>query len=80
MNDFADIVGYVALALNLYSMSVIGEKRLRSLSLFANGIYVFYGIVIQAMPIVLGCTVAVFLHAYRLYQIKIKTYDKDSIG
>jgi len=70
MNLFADIVGYFALMLNLYSMSVKGETRLRMISLFANIIYIGYGLLIGAAPIVVGCSIAVLLHGYRLYQMK----------
>ena len=78
--SFDEIVGYLGLLLNLYSMSVRGEKRLRVISLFANGIYILYGILIQAMPIIIGCTIAVLLHGYRLYQMKTKMYGTDTIG
>ncbi|MEO0528298.1 MAG: hypothetical protein AAFZ89_13790 [Bacteroidota bacterium] len=80
MEYYTDIIGYFALLLNLYSMSVKGERRLRIISLVANCIYVLYGMLIQAMPIILGCSIAVLLHGYRLYQIKIKTHGTDTIG
>lgn len=70
MNVFADAIGYLALVLNLYSMSVKGERRLRTISLVANGIYIGYGVMIGATPIVVGCIIAVLLHGYRLYQMK----------
>lgn len=80
MGVMSDIVGYFALLLNLYSMAAKGEWRLRVISLIANCIYIVYGILIQAKPIIIGCTVAVVLHGYRLYQLKIKTYGTDTIG
>lgn len=74
----ADAIGYVALVLNLYSMSTKGEYRLRIISLIANLIYVFYGIMISAIPIILGCAAAVVLHANRLYKMKRVTYETNT--
>ena len=65
MNEL-DLVGYAGLILNLYSMYVKGESRLRLFSVMANAIYIVYGILISAMPIVIGCSIAVLLHLYRL--------------
>ncbi|WP_350285834.1 YgjV family protein [uncultured Croceitalea sp.] len=78
--SFAELVGYIALLLNLYSMSAKNERKLRLVSLVANLIYVFYGIMISATPIIAGCTVAVLLHAYRLYKLKSNTYETHTIS
>lgn len=75
-----DAVGYIALLLNLYSMSVRGERRLRTISLVANLIYIGYGILLRATPIIVGCTVAVLLHLYRLFTMKNSIYDDNTIG
>ena len=80
MDFYADVIGYFALALNLYSMSVKSERRLRAFAMVANGLYILYGILIGATPIILGCTVAVLLHGYRLHQMKIDLYGRDTIG
>nr|WP_299341881.1 YgjV family protein [Allomuricauda sp.] len=80
MIQLADAIGYFALLLNLYSMSARGEKRLRIISLVANCIYILYGLLIDAWPITIGCTIAVFLHAYRLYKMKTTVYGTNSIG
>lgn len=65
-----DSIGFSALALNLYSMSVKGEVKLRLFSAIANGIYVVYGILLHAYPIIIGCLIAVILHLYRLKKLK----------
>ncbi|PRX54870.1 hypothetical protein [Flagellimonas meridianipacifica] len=80
MDFISDFVGYFALVLNLYSMSAKCEQRLRVISLVANGIYILYGILIHATPIIAGCSIAVLLHAYRLHQMKIKRYGTDTAG
>lgn len=76
--NLADCIGYIALILNLYSMSSKGEYRLRIISALANLIYVGYGIMISAVPIILGCSVAVVLHVYRLSRMKITNYGTNS--
>lgn len=72
--NLADSIGYIALGLNLYSMSSKSEHRLRVLSVLANAIYIAYGLIISAIPIIVGCSVAVLLHLYRLYRMKPRTY------
>lgn len=64
-----DFIGYVALIINLYSMSKSNEFKLRLLSLIANTIYVAYGILMSAFPIIIGCTIAVILHGYHLKRL-----------
>lgn len=67
-----DSIGFSALAINLYSMSVKGEFKLRLFSTIANGIYIIYGIFLQAYPIIVGCLIAVLLHLYRLKTLNQK--------
>jgi len=70
-----DSIGYIGLALNLYSMSTKGEYKLRLISLFANVVYILYGVLIQATPVIVGCMIAVFLHGYHLRRLQIKKVD-----
>lgn len=65
-----DLIGYTALITNLFSMSKNNEFKLRLLSLVANVMYVVYGVLINALPIVLGCFIAVILHSYHLKRLK----------
>ena len=67
-----DSIGYGGLVINLYSMSAKGEYKLRRISFVANVIYIIYGALISAAPIIVGCTIAVFLHGYHLRRLKIK--------
>ena len=73
-----DLVGYLGLALNLYSMYTKGEYKLRIFSVIANIIYIIYGVLIAAMPIIVGCTIAVILHVYRLRNLKTINYAENS--
>ena len=78
MNAFLiDCIGYGGLVLNLYSMSTKGEYKLRLFSLIANVVYILYGSLISAAPIIVGCTIAVFLHGYHLRRLKIKKSSND---
>ena len=80
MNQFIiDSIGYGALIINLYSMSAKGEYKLRLISLIANIIYIIYGVLLNASPIIIGCIIAVVLHGYRLYKLQsAKTNYHDS--
>jgi hypothetical protein len=70
--NLIDSIGYFALLINLYSMSTKGEYKLRLFSLIANAFYIFYGLVIGALPIIIGCSIAVMLHGYHLRRLQIK--------
>ncbi len=72
-----DCIGYSGLIINLYSMSTKGEYKLRLVSLIANIIYILYGALIVATPIIVGCTIAVFLHAYHIRRLRIKKAIND---
>jgi len=72
-----DCIGYSALVINLYSMSTKGEYKLRLVSLIANIGYIFYGTLISAPPIIIGCTIAVFLHGYHIRRLRIKDNSND---
>lgn len=69
-------IGFIALAINLYSMSTKGEYKLRLMSLIANCIYVLYGILINAVPVIVGCIIAVLLHAYHIKRLQLNTKCK----
>ena len=72
-----DSIGYAALVINLYSMSTKGEYKLRLISLIANIGYIIYGILISALPIIIGCTIAVFLHGFHLRRLRINNNNND---
>ena len=72
-----DCIGYAALVINLYSMSTKGEYKLRLISLIANIGYILYGVLISATPIIVGCTIAVFLHGYHIRRLRIKKENHD---
>jgi len=65
-----DLIGYTALTFNLISMTRANVIRLRQLSAIANGMYIIYGFLIDAYPVIIGCTIAVILHTYHLLRIK----------
>ena len=65
-------IGYSALVLNLTSMAMKSVVRLRLLSLVANAVYIVYGILLQAPPFIIGCSIAVLIHAYHLRKLLIQ--------
>lgn len=75
-----DVIGYTGLGLNLYSMYTKGEFKLRFFSAIANLVYIVYGLLINAPPIVIGCSIAVVLHIYRLKTLKLTSYVGDKKG
>ncbi|RNL94538.1 hypothetical protein ED312_01595 [Sinomicrobium pectinilyticum] len=76
-NLFIDAVGYLGLGINLISMALDGEKKLRVFSLVANSIYIIYGCFLVAFPIIIGSSIAVALHTLRLRKLSTrkKNYD-----
>ena len=72
-----DSIGYGALIINLYSMSTKGEYKLRMFSLIANMFYILYGTLINAIPIIVGCIIAVLLHAHHIRRLRIKKNNND---
>lgn len=78
MNEiWINIIGFVGLLINLYSMSKKGEYKLRLISMIANAIYVLYGILIHAWPVIIGSFIAVCLHGYHIHRLrkKVDNYD-----
>jgi hypothetical protein len=63
-------LGFLALILNLTSMTMKDILYLRVLSLLANTIYIIYGLLIGAAPIITGSFVAVVIHSVSIYRIK----------
>ena len=63
-------LGFLALTLNLTAMTMKDILYLRVLSLVANAIYIIYGLLLGAAPIVAGSFVAVVIHAVTLYRLK----------
>lgn len=66
-NTMTDIIGYLGLILNLSSMTMKNIIHLRIMALCANTIYVAYGLMLHAMPFIIGCTIAVSIHTYHIY-------------
>ncbi|MDY7393844.1 hypothetical protein UMM65_01185 [Aureibaculum sp. 2210JD6-5] len=58
-------------------MSTKGEYKLRLISLIANIGYIFYGVLLGAAPIIVGCTIAVLLHGYHLRRLRLNKPNND---
>ncbi|RNC80034.1 MAG: hypothetical protein ED557_12960 [Balneola sp.] len=66
------LIGYGALVLNLTSMAMKNIFLLRTLSLTANAVYIIYGLLLNAPPFIIGCSVAVVIHTYHLSKLRSK--------
>lgn len=65
-----DYIGYLGLAINLMWMYQSSVFKLRVLSIIANVVYLAYGFFLQAPPLIIGCSIAISLHSYRLIKTK----------
>lgn len=65
-----DVIGYLGLVLNLSSMAMKNLMSLRVLAVCANVVYVLYGVLLHAMPFIIGCAIAIGIHAYHIYKLK----------
>lgn len=63
-------LGFLALTLNLTAMTMKGILYLRILSLVANAIYIVYGLLLGAAPIIAGSSIAVVIHSVSIYKLK----------
>jgi hypothetical protein len=63
-------LGFLALTLNLTSMTMKDILYLRGLSLIANALYIIYGLLIGAAPIITGSFVVVVIHSVSIYRLK----------
>lgn len=63
-------LGFLALSLNLTSMSMRDMMYLRVLSLTANALYFIYGLLIKSPPIMTGSLIAVVIHSISIYRMK----------
>lgn len=62
-------LGYAALGASILSMNMTRMKPFRWFHLLASGLYLAYGIVIDAMPIMIGATIFMGMHIYHLRRI-----------
>lgn len=72
-----DIIGYIGLILNLSSMAMKNVRYLRWLALSANAVYIIYGLLLNALPLILGCSVAVCIHAYHIHKLRDVAWQYD---
>lgn len=63
-------LGFLALTLNLTAMTMKGILYLRVLSLVANSVYIVYGLLLGAAPIIAGSSIAVVIHSVSIYRLK----------
>ena len=64
-----NIIGYFGLIFNLLSMTMKNIIHLRLLALCGNLIYIIYGFLLNSMPCLIGCTIAVIIQGYHIYKL-----------
>jgi drug/metabolite transporter (DMT)-like permease len=64
------ILGYIALVINLTSMTMKNVIYLRFLSLIANAIYIVYGFFLTSPPLMIGCGIAVVIHGFHIMKLR----------
>lgn len=64
-----EVVGYIALAVSLLSVNMNNMLRFRMFHLLASLIYLVYGCLIGAMPIIIGAALFSLIHCYRIIRL-----------
>lgn len=77
MSDFAlELLGYVASAVIAVSLMLVSVVRLRVVNLVGSTLFVVYGLLIEAMPIVLLNVLMVAVNAYHLTRLLRDTEEE----
>lgn len=63
------LLGLIALGFSLLAMSMKNILWLRILSATANFIYIIYGFLLVAPPLMIGGTIAIAIHAYHINKL-----------
>lgn len=63
------LLGFAAIGINLLAMTMKNVLKLRAFSAAANLIYIIYGFLINAPPIIIGGAIAVIIHSYHIYKL-----------
>lgn len=70
------IIGFLALFFALVAMTQRSLTKLRWIHLISSILYLYYGILILAYPIILGAILYAVIHIYCLNKTYINTKDK----
>jgi len=65
-----EIFGYVSMLVVLASMLMTDVKRLRIVNSIACGMFLVYGLVLGAYPIVVMNTLCILINTYKLLTLK----------
>lgn len=71
-----NLFGFLALSIALYAISKKNVVELRWWHLISSFLYIIYGYMIQAYPVIIGAVLYCGIHIFQLYQIK-KTTSND---
>jgi hypothetical protein len=76
IESMVNFLGLLALGFSLLAMSMKNILFLRILSAVANFIYIIYGFLLAAPPLMIGGSVVIVIHAYHIYKL-IQNNDVD---
>lgn len=63
------LLGFVALSFSLLAITMKNILILRFFSAAANLIYIIYGLLLGAPPLIFGGTIAVIIHGYHIHKL-----------
>jgi hypothetical protein len=71
-----DLLGFTALSIALFALSKKNIIGLRWWHLLSSSIYIIYGLIIDAPPVVVGAVLYCGIHSWKLYRY-YKTQEND---
>ena len=64
-----DVLWYTGLMMALTSINMRNMRTFRWLHLVANGFYLSYSILTEALPLAIGASLFMLIHAYQLLKL-----------
>ncbi|WP_196889326.1 hypothetical protein [Aureivirga sp. CE67] len=65
-----EIIGFLALIISVIAVSMTNIVRYRIIHLASSIVYVLYGFMISAFPIIIGALLFMTIHLYHLWKLR----------
>jgi hypothetical protein len=72
MQDYIEYIGYLASGFVLLSFLMKQMMRLRVINIVGCGLFIWYGIMLNSVPIIITNAAIVLVNFYFIYQMKTK--------
>lgn len=69
IKSMVHLLGLAALGFSLLAMSMKNILTLRILSAAANFIYIIYGLLLGAPPLIIGGAIVIVIHGYHIHKL-----------